>query len=181
MTDTQFWATAVSICTTLCSITSMQLKNMIWVRILQFFANTLLVVQYIITDNISASGVCVLAVVQLVVLMFFQWRGKRFPVPLTLLFMAGYLTVMALSFEKAPDILPGVAACLFALAVVQSRSEFYRIIATVNCVTWLSFDIWSETYSALILHISLLTIDLFTILRLDGRMWLGKIKSRLSK
>ena len=174
-------ATAVSIVTTAISVIAMQCKKMAYVRALQFVANFLLVVQYAITDNLSASGVCIMAIGQVIVAIIFQRLKKPFPIPLVIFFMAAYITITVISFEKAPDILTGVAACLFALSVVQTKNENYRVCSTLNCTTWLIFDIWSGTYTAVILHATLFVIDVTTIIRLDGKMWLGKIRSHAKK
>ncbi len=180
MDNTQI-AIIVSIITTGVSIVAMQCKKAFAVRCLQLLSNSLLVLQYIITDNISASGVCIAAIVHVLIAMYFQNRRLRFPIPLMLVFVSAYIAITVLSYEKPPDVLSGVAACLFALAVIQTKTEYYRILATLNCLTWLVFDIWSQTYSAVILHGALLVIDIFTIVRIDGAMWRAKLKSRFAK
>ena len=179
--DNMQWATVVSIITTAVSVLVVQCKKMLYVRILLFLANSLLVLQYVLTDNLSASGVCIIAIGQVALVMILNSRGIRFPLPLTLVFMAAYITVTVISFEKLPDVLTGLAACIFALSVLQTKSELYRICSTLNCTTWLIFDIWSGTYSAVILHATILSINIFTIIRLDGKMWLEKIKAKAKK
>ena len=180
MDNTQI-AIIVSIITTGVSIVAMQCRTAIAVRSMQLLSNSLLVLQYIITDNLSASGVCIAAIVHVITAMYFQNRKLRFPIPLMLAFVSVYVIITVFSYEKAPDILSGVAACLFAIAVIQTKTEYYRIMATLNCLTWLVFDIWSQTYSAVILHATLLVIDVFTIIRIDGAMWRAKLKSKLER
>lgn len=174
-------AIVMSIVTTACSVIAMQCKKMLYVRSLMLLINVLLVLQYAITDNISAAGVCITAIVQVIVSMLFQWKKKRFPISLMLVFMAAYITVTVISYEKAPDVLAALAACIFALAVVQTKNEHYRIASTLNCTTWLIFDLWSSTYSAAIFHSTLFVIDIVTIIRKDGSMWCEKIKALREK
>ena len=168
-------ALIVSIITTLLSVLAMQCKRMAQVRTIQFMANALLVLQYVLTDNISAAGVCITAIAHVIIAIIFQQKQKRFPKLLTAFFMLLYVIISLMNYEKAPDVLTGVAACCFALSVAASRNEYYRICSTTNCTVWLIFDLWSATYTAVILHLTLFIIDVFTIIRLDRKFWGEKL------
>ncbi len=167
----EVWANVISVFTTCVSVTAMQCKKMLHVRILQFLSNSLLVLEYAMTKNVSAAIVCAVAIVQIITVMCLNKKPGYVPIYVICAFMAVYVTVCIVFFEKAPDVLSGLAPCFFALGVVQKRSECYRLCATLNCMTWLAFDIWSNTYSAVIIHVTLLVIDIVTIIRLDRHVW----------
>ena len=175
MTNVQL-ALIVSVVTTMISVIAMQCKKMTHVRALQLTSNSLLTLQYFLTDNVSAAGVCMIAILHVIITIILRHKGKRFPISLTVFFMVCYVAVNLISYEKAPDGLTAVAACIFALSVVQAKNEYYRICSTANCMTWLIFDLWSHTYTAVILHLTLFIIDIVTIIRIDGKMWIGRIK-----
>ena len=177
----EMWATVISIFATCVSVTAMQCKKMVYVRALQFLSNSLLVLEYAITKNVSASIVCAVAILQLITAITLNKKIGYVPTYVAFFFMALYAVVCIVFFEKAPDVLSGVAPCFFALGVVQKRSELYRLCATLNCTTWLIFDLWSETYSAVIIHVTLLLIDIVTIIRLDRRVWAGAISKFFEK
>ena len=173
MTDTEILALVVSIITTGIAITAVQMKKVLYARFCQLASNSLLVLEYFITDNISASGVCAVAIIQVLTAFAFAKREGGYPKLLSVAFMLVYLTLTFFTIEKSADILSGVAACFFALAVIQRNMSVYRIFATSNCTTWLIFDIWSGTYTAVILHATLFTIDIITIIRKDRHFWRG--------
>lgn len=171
MTNNELLALVVSIITTGIAITAVQMKRVLYARFCQLASNSLLVLEYFITDNISASGVCAVAIIQVLTAFALSKREKGYPILLSVAFMAVYMTLTFFTLEKSADILSGIAACFFALAVVQKNMSVYRVFATSNCTTWLIFDIWSGTYTAVILHATLLTIDVITIIRRDRQFW----------
>lgn len=167
----EVWATVISVFTTCVSVTAMQCKKMVYVRMLQFLSNSLLVLEYALTKNLSAAIVCAIAIVQVITVICLNKKPGYVPIYVVCAFICAYVAVCIVFFEKSVDILSGLAPCFFALGVVQRRSECYRICATLNCLTWLAFDLWSQTYSAVIIHVTLLIIDIITIIRLDRQVW----------
>ena len=59
------------------SIISMQLKKMEYVVILQSAANVLVVVQYGMRGELSASGICALGAIETLILFFINKKGNN--------------------------------------------------------------------------------------------------------
>ena len=169
---------AISIITTLLAIVAMQGRNMGFILACQLFLNALIVLQYTITGNLSASYICALAVVQVVISFVFQKKGKPFPIYVTVVFMAGYLAISLLEYTALYDVLTGVAACMFALSVVQKHTALCRLCCLFNGIFWLAFDLFAASYGALPVHITVFTATLISIIRLDRGFWSEKIRRK---
>ena len=160
----------------LMSILSMQVKRMQYMVILQSIANALVVVQYAMRGELSASGVCALGALETLLLFFFNKKGWRIPLWFTLSFITAGLGVSTLmivinGFNGITDILPMIAVVLFNVAMVQSHSSISRILMLINSSIWLTLNIISFDQSTVIAYSVLTAMAVVGIVRLDRKEW----------
>jgi hypothetical protein len=133
-------------------------------------ANGLLLLQYILENRISASGIVLIAILQSLVSTVFSCRKKPFPVWLTVLFMLGYAAVSVFTYSTPFDIFPLLAVWCFALGVVQKASAVCRIFTVFNSILWLVYDILLAP-AAVLTHAIVLLFTVVGILRHDRDEW----------
>lgn len=173
-------AYAVGLLTTAVAVLSMQFKSMRTVLLLQIVANGLLGVQYAIRGADSGVWSLVLGIVQIIVSYAFNVKSIRFPRWLLLLFIGGYLVITVFTFKNIFDVLPFVALCIFSVSIVQEKSRICRLLSVFNSITFLIYDVSTQSYSAIITHGTILVFLIVGILRLDLLEW-RKILSRKSR
>ena len=147
-----------------------------YIVIFQSLANVLVVVQYAMRGELSASGICALAAVETLILFFINKKGKRVP----WLFTAGFITagvtisvitIVLNGFQGIGDVIPLIAIFTFNFAMVQSRAHVSRIIMFVNTSLWLILNVVNFNTSLCISYIVLLTMTVVGIIRLDLGQW----------
>ena len=78
-------------------------------------------------------------------------------------------------YKTIIDIIPAIAAVLFAVSVVQSKSWKYRIIMFANSILWLLYDIIIlAPIPMLITHCTGVISVIVGIIRLDLWKWIEK-------
>ena len=172
----------ISIFTTLFAVAGMQFRNMRVILITQIIANSLLAAQCIIGGTASSGGIVFLAIAQTIVSYVFTAKKRRFPIPLTLGFMAGFTAITIIYFSTPFDLLTMVAAWFFAIAIVQTKTHICRICSLTNTILWLIYDIFVMP-SGLINHSIIGILILVSILRLDLKDWketFTRVKSKRS-
>ncbi len=162
---------AISIITTILAIVALQGKKMTFILICQLLLNALVVLQFVISGNLSAAYICALAIVQVVILYPFQRKGRSFPFPLTACFMLGYFALSLLAYTALYDLLTGAAACMFALSVVQKSPAISRVFSFLNGALWVTFDVFATAYASLPVHITILVAAIVSVIRLDRGFW----------
>lgn len=160
----------IAIFTTVFSVAGMQFRNMHAIRICLLIANGLLGLQCIIGGTFSAGGIVFLAIGQTVISFIFSAKGKRFPLPLTFIFMGGFTAIAVIYYSTPFDLLTMVAAWFFALAIVQERSHICRFYSILNTVLWLTYDLFVMP-SGIVTHSILAILTFASIIRLDRDAW----------
>ena len=164
-------AYAVGILTTAVAVLSMQFKSMRLVLLLQIVANGLLGVQYAIRGADTGVWSLALGVVQIVLSYILNVKNILFPKWLVLLFITGYLVITVFTFKSFFDVLPFIALCIFSISIIQEKSRICRILAVFNSITFLAYDIFTQSYSAIITHGTIFLFLIVGILRLDLPEW----------
>jgi len=127
-----YGATAVALIST-------QQKRMNIILLLAILSNLFSALSNMLLGGFSGASVCFVAIAQTIVSFLYERKGKKVPVPVTVAFVIAYIAVTALTFKVALDILPGVAALLYAAAVLQQKPLIYRILMSINCCTWILY------------------------------------------
>ncbi len=170
----------IAIFTTFFAVAGMQFRNMRVILVSQLISNGLLALQCILGGTASAGGIVFLAIGQTVVSFIFSAKGKRFPLPLTIVFMAGFTAITVIYFSTPFDLLTMVAAWFFALAIVQERSHICRFYSLVNTVLWLVYDFFVMP-SGVVNHSVIAVLIFASILRLDRGEWKQLLTSAKEK
>ena len=173
-------ALIVSIFTTLFAVAGMQFRNMKHILVSQLLANSLLGVQYILEDQLSASGIVMVAILQTAISFVFSYKKKVFPIWLTLIFCVAFTGVSILSYQSLWDIRPLAAVWFFAWAVVQKNSAICRILSFCNTTLWLTYDIFNAP-SAILTHTVILAFIVIGIIRQDQAEWARTFKKIRNK
>lgn len=171
MTPTDIIATVIGVFTTLAAVSGMQFRNMKYILVSQLISNSLLIVQYLLQGTISGGGVVILAVAQVAIGYTFTRLSKPFPLYLTLAFILGYIIISALSYSIIFDIASCIAACLFAVSMVQRNSAVCRVLTLFSIGLWLVYDFGTGAYSAVLTHAVIIILTLVAVIRLDREAW----------
>ena len=161
----------LSVLTTAFTVCGMQFKNMNYILITQIISNSLLMAQYAINGGISAAGVVIVAIVQTIISFILTKKGIDFPYYLTAIFMVLFLVVTIIYYSGPFDIVSCVAVWCFAIAIVQKRSWICRAFSVCNVGLWLVYDFGTESYSAVLTHVVVITFIIVGIIRLDIPEW----------
>ena len=158
------------------TVLGMQFKSMRYIIICQLLSNVLLGMQCIVGGTVSTGGVVFLAAIQTAISFFCNYKKIRFPLWLTLSFMAGFSVITVIGFISPAiesslfDLVTMVAVWFFALSIVQERSWLCRLFLGINVSLWLIYDIFILP-SAALNHAIILASILFSILRNDREEW----------
>lgn len=161
-------AQAISILTLVVGIAMMQFKKMKWVLIGQIVANLLTASTYLLLGGFTGAYICLWAVVQALVMAYFDYKKKRPHWLLTLIFVLGYVGCSLLNFASAIDILAVLAAVCAAMSIAQQKSADSRRWYVWNPPLWMVYDVSTRAYGNLIMHGILLVSTLLAMIRNDG-------------
>ena len=163
-------ALIISIFTTLFAVAGMQFKSMKVIIVSQLVSNSLLGAQYILEDQLSASGIVMVAILQTAISFVFNHKKKAFPVWLTAFFCVAFAVVSIVYYQSAWDLLPLCAVWFFAWAMVQKNSAVCRALSFFNITLWLTYDIFNAP-SAILTHAVILAFIVVGIIRQDRAEW----------
>lgn len=161
----------LGIITTIVALLSVQFKSVESILIGQIVSNVLVALSYWLLGGMSGAWICILAAVQTVIIYFLDKldiknknRKKRV---LLLLFVMGYVVGTMAVYKDWRDVVSGVCAILFVLAIIQTESAKLRIIMMLNAMLWVIYDYKTEAYTNILTHgLELLSI-LIAMIRLD--------------
>ena len=132
---------------------SMQAKNIKTSLLCQIFCNGLGMVSYVLTDGFSGFGIYLIATIQSAVFFFLRKSGKEEPRWIYPFIFIAYIACSLMTFTSALDIVPMIAALLCALALIQKKPNYYRIIVLSNGALWVVYDLFIVNYAMLASHI----------------------------
>ena len=161
-------AQGISIVTALVAILSMQLKNMKSILIFQITANLLAASTYFLLGGFSGAGISLIAIIQLIVMFFYNKKNTKPPLIVIGIFIFLYVLYSILNFNTYLDLFPLLAALSFALGVAQTKPSIYRFYGLLNPLFWLVYDIFSGAYINVLMRIGIFTSALIAKIRLDG-------------
>lgn len=155
--------------TALVSIYTVQLKDMKPILLLNVLCNVLSVVTFYFAGGMSGAWVCLIAIIQSLWIYDYTRQGRSFPVWLNYIFIALYSGAILFTMKYAYDLLPGLAAIMYALGAVQKDSGKYRLFILVNSLSWIVFDLFTGAYTMIITHGLILVSILVAMIRLDRK------------
>ena len=163
----------LGIITTVVALLSVQFKRMELILIGQIVSNVLVALSYWLLGGLSGAWICILAAVQTLIIFFLDRSNlknkNRKKEMLLVLFVMAYVIGTMIVYVDWRDIVAGVCAVLFVLAIVQSESGKLRIIMMVNALLWIIYDYKTKAYTNILTHgLELLSI-LIAMVRLDRK------------
>ena len=137
--------------------------NMNLIQILLLLGNVVAGFGYIAAGStgINAALSCFISGIPSLINYYLQRKNKPIPIWLIIIYAVGFVTMNVLaSGFTVPCIFAIAAAMCFVMSVVQSTGKMFRFWCLFNTVAWMTYDIVAETYSGLIIHV---TMFVFTV------------------
>ena len=120
--DMDFYiAQGISVLTAAVAIVMMQFKNMRLILLGQILANLLTAFTYFLLGGFSGAGICFIAIVQSVVMFFYNKKGKKTHLPVILGFVLLYIACSAYYFGSVIDIFSALAAVALLSALCRQN------------------------------------------------------------
>lgn len=132
---------------------SMQAKNIKTSLLCQIFCNGLGMLSYVLTDGFSGFGIYLIATLQSAAFFFIRKSGKQEPRWIYPIIFIAYIACSLMTFKSSLDIVPMIAALLCALALIQKKTSYYRIIVLLNGLLWIIYDLFIVNYAMLASHL----------------------------
>ena len=147
-------------------------KNMNLIQIILFSGNVVGGVGYLFAGptGINAAVSCILAGVQSLINYSFQSRNKPIPKWLIAIHALSLIVLnIAVSGITLPCMFAIISAMFFVLSIVQSSGRMFRVWTFFNNVTWITYDLVAETYSGLIIHVTMFVFTLVGMILHDRK------------
>lgn len=152
------------------TLVALQQKKIKTILIFAIVSNALAGLSNFLIGGVAGGGICMIAVVQTLISLYCNIkRDGKVPVPVTLFFIACYVTITAVTYKTPFDLLPGAAAIIYALAVIQKKSSNFRILMILNSVAWIIYELTLDPQNFALAATFLLQLisTLIGIVRLD--------------
>ena len=160
-------AQAISVLTTAFAVLSMQFKSMKHVLICQLICNLLCSTTYVLLGAYSGSLICLIAIVQCLVVFFYNKKRIQPHIAVILVFIALYIAASAILFQSFADVFSAMGAVFFAIGMTQKSSAAARRWYIANPVCWILYDIFALAYGNILTHGIIFISTLIAIIRLD--------------
>jgi hypothetical protein len=153
-----------------------QFKGMKAIVIGQCVSNFLILLTYILGDGLSGAAVCAVATIHtLLIYLLYQKNDKEISTCFVVSFIVVYLLCSVFTYKGLIDVIPAMAAVLFALSVVQSKSWKYRIIILANSLLWIVYDIIISAPIPMVVTHGIAVVSVIVgMIRMDIKEWFNK-------
>ena len=129
--------------------------------------NLVVGLNYLLLGGYSSAGLAVVSVAHAVVSYMLNKQNKKFPLYLTFIFIAVYVSWTMVSYQSWLDLLPVSCSVLYSIAIIQSQASGYRLVKLANSLIWIVYDVMIAAYSTTITHSFLLVAGIIAIVKLD--------------
>ena len=176
MTPKEIVAQIFGLLVTVVCLISPQCKKNWQMALMAILANGFSVLNYLLLDEVSACGVCAVAVIQAVFAIRHTKRGTKAGTVELCVFGALYVLGGLLPYMVAGtfgsfawrDVLPIVGALLYLLYLAEKREQRMRLFALSNAVLFLIYDILVQSTHGFAQLISIVSI-LIALMRYRNR------------
>lgn len=160
-------AQAISVLNALTAVLIMQCKNMKIILIGHIATNLLTASTYFLLDSFSGAGICVIAIVQTVIMFFYNRKNVKPHIPVILGFIVLYIGCSVLYYKSPIDILSALAAVTFAISVTQEKPSVSRFWYLFNPLLWMVYDIYAKAYVNFVMHTAIFISTFWAMIRVD--------------
>lgn len=166
-------AQCLGIITTVVALLSVQFKKVESILIGQIISNVLVALSFGLLGGLSGAWICILAAIQTLIIYFLDRsetpKKEQKKAVLLVLFVIGYIVGTVIVYKGWGDIIAGICAILFVLAIAQTESGKLRVIMMLNALLWIIYDYKTRAYTNILTHgLELLSI-LAAMIRLDRK------------
>ena len=161
-------AQGISILTAITAVIAMRLKNMKGILIGQILANLFTASTYFLLGGFSGAGICLLAIVQGVVMFFYNKNGKKTHNAVIVGFILLYIACSVIYYEHIIDVCSALAAICYAMSIAQATAKDSRLWYVFNPLLWVIYDIYTRAYANLVMHAAIFCSTALFLIRNDG-------------
>lgn len=142
-------------------------KNMQAILLLVFSANVFIALSYMLTGAYTGAATCSIGALQTLINFLLERKGKPIPKWLIMIYAIIFTIVNIALLKRVTDIITLLAALIFVLGICVSNGRTYRLLALINCILWITYDIATLSFGPLSTHIIQLLTTIFGILMHD--------------
>lgn len=118
-------------------IVTLQMKKKKQMLIISVLVNAMTAANILLLDEFNSGVlVCAVAVLQLLISIFHEFKGTQPSKAEQIIFLVLYVTGGALGYHSPVDLLSSVAAVFYMLAVFQKKEQNIRIMLLINLSLW---------------------------------------------
>lgn len=161
-------AQGISVLTTLTAVITMQMKKMRNILLGQITANILTASTYFLLGGFSGAGICLIAIVQSIVMFFYERKEKQPHFAIILLFILLYVACSIVYYNSFIDVFSASAAVFFAISITRSKASSSRLWYAFNPLCWVIYDAHTKAYGNLIMHSATFIFTFIAMIRVDG-------------
>ena len=144
-------------------------KNMKFILLLVFLANTFIALSYVLTGAFNGALSCGVGAVQTIINYFFDRKNKPIPTWLVVVYALAFTAVNLLAFTRITDILALVACLTFVMSIGQKNGKKFRLWTVANSGLWALYDVSTLSFGPLFTHLLQLGIAVFGIIIHDRK------------
>lgn len=130
-------------------------RNMKAILFLVFMANALVATSYLVGGSgINGAISCYIGSAQTIINYFFECKNKPLPKWLIIIYCVAFVAINLIIGGVNLLCLLAIAASLtFVMCIGQKSGAKYRIWTIINMILWISYDLFSKSFGALLTHV----------------------------
>lgn len=162
-----YLAQGISIITAIIAVIMMQFKKLKWILLGQLTTNLLTAVSYILLGGLSGGGICFIAILQSLVMFFYNQKNKKPHLWVLGLFIVAYIACSVIYFKSFIDIFSALAAVCFAVSIAMETPFLSRIWYVFNPIFWAVYDVYTLAWGNLLIHTVVFISTVVALIRVD--------------
>ena len=137
--------------------------------------NLLAASTFFLFGGLSGAGICFVAIIQTIVMFFYNRKNKLPHISVTILFILLYIGCSVYYYKSFVDIFSALAAIYFAISITQKDAAKSRFWYFFNPICWLIYSIFCKAYIYCIMYCVIITSTFIAMVRVDD---IFKLKQR---
>ncbi|MCL2341939.1 MAG: YgjV family protein [Firmicutes bacterium] len=154
----------------LCTVViTMQIKERNKSLIFMIFVNLFFSINFLLLNAYSGAIICFLAVMQAIVFYIHNKKEKEVPKYIIALFILCILLTGVFTYSNIYSVFPVIGGTFSMFSMLTKNMKAFRTLTFIICILWITYDIISGAYAALVTHIINLISVIVAIIRYDIR------------
>lgn len=88
---------------------------------------------------------------------------------LTIIFIIIYITIGTITLKSIFTILPVIATITYTIIITKNNPKYLRYGTLITSITWLIYNIYIMSYSAIVLQTIMIISNIIAIIKLDKK------------